>query len=90
MSGATNAQCWDCRTSHLASSLSRNQGPLEVIVVPGARESKKGGKRSTTARCRTCGKAIRVPQGWGVGPAVRRHYWAKHPEVMQKSGRSRA
>ena len=61
----------------------RIQGPLEVIVVPRARESKKGGK-AKSPRCRTCGKAIRVPQGWGTGPAVRRHYWAKHPEVMQK------
>jgi hypothetical protein len=37
------------------------------------------------ARCKTCGKAIRVPQGWSVGPAVRRHYWAKHPERMERS-----
>jgi len=35
------------------------------------------------AKCKTCGKAIRVPKGWSVGPAVRRHYWAKHPERME-------
>ena len=33
-------------------------------------------------RCRTCGKPIHIPQGWSVGPAVRRHYWAKHRDVM--------
>ena len=35
------------------------------------------------AKCKTCGKPIRVPKGWSVGPAVRRHYWAKHPERME-------
>lgn len=34
-------------------------------------------------RCRLCEKAVRIPQGWTRGPAVRRHYWKKHPEVMQ-------
>ena len=33
-------------------------------------------------RCKTCGAAIRVPEGWGIGSAARRHYWAKHREVM--------
>jgi hypothetical protein len=33
-------------------------------------------------RCRTCGAVIRVPDGWSRGPAVRRHYWAKHRDVM--------
>lgn len=42
------------------------------------------------AKCNTCGKAIRVPKGWSVGPAVRRHYWAKHPEVMERSRSDRA
>lgn len=43
-----------------------------------------------TALCHTCGRRIRIPEGWTVGPAVRRHYWAKHRTVMQpgsKSGR---
>lgn len=35
------------------------------------------------AKCKTCGKPIRVPKGWSIGPAVRRHYWAKHPERME-------
>jgi hypothetical protein len=40
-------------------------------------------------RCRTCGKTIRIPEGWSVGPAVRRHYWAKHREVMTAAGGSK-
>jgi hypothetical protein len=44
-------------------------------------------KKARSPRCKTCGKAIRVPQGWSVGPAVRRHYWAKHRDVMDR-GRS--
>lgn len=42
------------------------------------------------AKCTTCGKTIRVPAGWSVGPAVRRHYWEKHPERMEKSKADRA
>lgn len=37
------------------------------------------------AECRTCGANIEVPEGWSVGPAVRRHYWEAHPERMQKT-----
>lgn len=37
------------------------------------------------AKCKTCGKTIRTPKGWSVGSAVRRHYWSKHPEVMDGS-----
>jgi hypothetical protein len=37
------------------------------------------------AKCKTCGKSIRVPKGWTTGPAVRKHYWRKHPERMEKS-----
>lgn len=36
------------------------------------------------AKCKTCGKTIRIPKGWTTGPAVRRHYWSKHPEIMQR------
>jgi len=36
------------------------------------------------AKCKTCGKQIRVPKGWSIGPAVRRHYWAQHPDLMQQ------
>lgn len=44
--------------------------------------SKTKGK-TKSPRCRTCGKIIRVPKGWTTGPAVRRHYWREHPEVMK-------
>jgi hypothetical protein len=33
--------------------------------------------------CHRCGKKFRIPDGWSVGPAARRHYWAKHRDVMQ-------
>ena len=52
--------------------------------------SKGNGKRKAKAaskpkspRCKTCNQTIRVPKGWTPGPAVRRHYWAKHRDVMQ-------
>ena len=45
-----------------------------------------GGKKRVRPRCRICDKPIRVPKGWTQGPAVRKHYWAQHREVM--SGRA--
>ncbi|MGH2705698.1 MAG: hypothetical protein ACRDJ4_11555, partial [Actinomycetota bacterium] len=42
------------------------------------------------AKCTTCGKTIEVPEGWSVGPAVRRHYWAEHPERMERGRADRA
>lgn len=45
------------------------------------------GKKPTRPRCKICDKPIHVPTGWTRGPAVRRHYWAKHREVMQGKGR---
>ncbi len=51
--------------------------------------TKKGtvGKKSATPKkswhCKRCDRAIRLPDGWTIGPAVRRHYWAKHRSVMQ-------
>ena len=39
--------------------------------------------------CAKCGRSIRMPKGWTVGPAVRRHYWAKHADVMRTKGRRR-
>lgn len=48
---------------------------------------KEAGRKSApkkTALCHTCGSRIRIPDGWTVGPAVRRHYWAKHRSTMQK------
>lgn len=35
-----------------------------------------------SVKCRTCGSRIRIPDGWTAGPAVRKHYWAKHRDVM--------
>ena len=37
------------------------------------------------AKCKTCGKTIRVPHEWSIGAAVRRHYWRNHPDRMEKS-----
>jgi hypothetical protein len=41
-------------------------------------------KRHARPLCRTCGDTIEVPDGWSHGPAVRRHYWAKHRDVMTR------
>ncbi len=52
--------------------------------------SKKGAAKlaaKKAARCHTCGARIRIPDGWTVGPAVRRHYWAKHRTVMQRGSK---
>lgn len=46
--------------------------------------AKKGARKAP--RCKECGKAIRVPEGWNAGSAARKHYWAKHREVMQPKG----
>ena len=51
--------------------------------------TKKGATRKDATKpkkswhCKLCDRAIRLPDGWTRGPAVRRHYWAKHREVMQ-------
>lgn len=37
------------------------------------------------AKCKTCGKTIRVPKGWTIGPAVRKHYWRAHTDVMERA-----
>jgi hypothetical protein len=37
------------------------------------------------ATCRTCGAEIPVPDGWKVGPAVRKHYWSEHPQRMEQT-----
>ena len=41
----------------------------------------KGGVRSFY--CKECGRRVRLPKDWSILPAVRKHYWAKHREVMQ-------
>lgn len=45
-----------------------------------ARVAKRASAKSV--KCRTCGSRIRIPDGWTAGPAVRKHYWAKHRDVM--------
>lgn len=60
--------------------------------MPPAKPAKKKQKTAPkkSALCHTCGARIRIPDGWTIGPAVRRHYWAKHRTVMQPgSKRSR-
>ena len=49
--------------------------------MPNKGASKKA--KPKRPRCHTCGKPIHIPQGWSPGPAVRRHYWKHHREVMQ-------
>jgi hypothetical protein len=49
--------------------------------MPTAKEGRSPKRKRP--RCHTCGKTIHVPKGWTPGPAVRRHYWAKHRDVMQ-------
>ena len=43
----------------------------------------KGSAKPNNPRCHTCDKVIRVPKGWTQGPAIRRHYWREHREIMQ-------
>lgn len=45
-------------------------------------KKRSGSRKPKSPRCHRCGQAIRIPKGWTQGPAVRRHYWAKHREVM--------
>ena len=42
------------------------------------------------ATCRTCGAEIAIPEGWSVGAAARRHYWAEHPDRMLRGQADRA
>ncbi|CAN5565757.1 hypothetical protein BH20ACT21_BH20ACT21_14260 [soil metagenome] len=39
-------------------------------------------------RCTRCNRSIYVPPEWSMGAAVRRHYWAKHREVMMRPRQS--
>ena len=54
-------------------------------MPPGSakQHQKATGKKARSPRCHTCGQTIRVPKGWSAGSSTRRHYWAKHREVMQ-------
>jgi hypothetical protein len=54
-----------------------------------AKKKKSGvGEGRRSYRCRICKRSIRIPEGWSLGPAVRRHYWRKHREIMQPSAES--
>lgn len=61
--------------------------PAKPAKKRAPRKAEPAAKRS--AVCRTCGKRIRIPEGWTIGPAVRRHYWAKHRDVMLPGKESR-
>jgi hypothetical protein len=53
-------------------------------MCPASRSNASGRpKKPRSPRCHTCNRAIRVPPGWSAGSAIRKHYWAKHPEVMR-------
>lgn len=60
---------------------SAKKGTKKEAAKKGTAPKKSDKRRSP--RCKTCGRTIRVPEGWTAGPAVRRHYWAKHRSVMQ-------
>ncbi len=51
--------------------------------MPSRKKPSKASEKPKAPRCHTCGRRIHVPEGWSRLPAVRRHYWAKHPEVMR-------
>jgi hypothetical protein len=58
-------------------------------MSPGSKKRKTTKGKATAARvksprCKHCGKLIRVPAGWTSHlPAVRKHYWRYHRDVMQ-------
>ncbi|MFN2388002.1 MAG: hypothetical protein ABR575_00125 [Actinomycetota bacterium] len=43
----------------------------------------KAPENKPTATCGRCNRKIRIPEGWSPGAATRKHYWAKHRDVMQ-------
>ena len=51
------------------------------------KQAPKKGSAKSSFFCKLCDKKIRMPQGWTRGPAVRRHYWKQHPEIMQPDGK---
>ncbi|MGH2747268.1 MAG: hypothetical protein ACRDKB_05035 [Actinomycetota bacterium] len=53
--------------------------------MPSKKAQGKRARKRGLDRCHTCGKPIRVPKGWSRLPAVRRHYWKYHPEIMRGS-----
>ncbi len=55
--------------------------------MPAPKPASKPAEPRRAPRCRTCGEDIDVPDGWSHGPAVRRHYWARHRDVMTRTSR---
>lgn len=53
--------------------------------MPSKKAQGKRARKGVLDRCHTCGKPIRIPKGWTRLPAVRRHYWKYHPEIMRGS-----
>ena len=51
-------------------------------------KNRNGAKKRRSPHCKRCDRAIHVPKGWGSGAATRRHYWAKHREVMERKSTS--
>ena len=55
--------------------------------MPAPKPASKPAEARRVPRCRSCGEAIDVPEGWSHGPAVRRHYWSRHRDVMTRSAK---
>lgn len=70
----------------LASLFCESRSPVlwEVRQMPRTQSGKTSAGKPKSPRCKTCGRAIRVPEGWSFGAAVRRHYWRKHRDVMTR------
>ena len=76
-----------CRTPSLTSVVAALPEHREVMSLAksrrsGGRAASKASVAKKSVKCRTCGARIRIPDGWTPGPAVRKHYWAKHRDVM--------
>ena len=55
---------------------------MELATARKRKSATRKSAKPKSPRCNTCGVRIRIPEGWSAGPAVRRHYWAKHRDVM--------
>jgi hypothetical protein len=51
--------------------------------VPGKKKRRTEERPKKSFFCQKCQRAIRMPEGWTSGPASRKHYWARHPEIMR-------
>lgn len=55
--------------------------------MPQAKKDKQQAAARKSFKCAACNRRVRIPDGWPVGPAVRRHYWAKHRERQIAGGK---